>query len=146
MKIRTKIIFAVVGVLFVGGCTTSKDNTPTTTTTANHVQTTITNPTTPTEAPKQIVADETTTSAPEVTTTTNKKVTVTTIKPVTVTTSNPVTTTTKPVVTTTTNAPVADYKTAGSFCSPAGATGTTKNGITVSCKTSATDTRNRWRV
>lgn len=35
--------------------------------------------------------------------------------------------------------------TAGAFCSPAGALGKTKTGLSVTCKTSATDTRNRWR-
>jgi hypothetical protein len=33
----------------------------------------------------------------------------------------------------------------GAFCSPAGATGKSANGTTYTCKTSATDTRNRWR-
>lgn len=35
--------------------------------------------------------------------------------------------------------------TAGAFCTPAGASGLTKTGLPVTCKTSATDTRNRWR-
>lgn len=35
--------------------------------------------------------------------------------------------------------------TAGAFCTPAGALGKTKTGLSVTCKTSATDTRNRWR-
>lgn len=35
--------------------------------------------------------------------------------------------------------------TAGAFCAPAGASGVTKTGLQVSCKTSSTDTRNRWR-
>lgn len=35
--------------------------------------------------------------------------------------------------------------TAGAFCAPAGASGLTKTGLPVTCKTSATDTRNRWR-
>lgn len=35
--------------------------------------------------------------------------------------------------------------TAGAFCSPAGALGKTKTGLPVTCKTSTTDTRNRWR-
>jgi hypothetical protein len=35
--------------------------------------------------------------------------------------------------------------TAGAFCAPAGAVGVTKTGLQVSCKTSSTDTRNRWR-
>ena len=35
--------------------------------------------------------------------------------------------------------------TAGAFCAPAGASGLTKTGLQVSCKISATDTRNRWR-
>ena len=33
----------------------------------------------------------------------------------------------------------------GAFCSPAGATGKSSSGVTYTCKTSATDTRNRWR-
>jgi hypothetical protein len=33
----------------------------------------------------------------------------------------------------------------GTFCSPAGATGKSSSGVTYTCKTSATDTRNRWR-
>jgi hypothetical protein len=33
----------------------------------------------------------------------------------------------------------------GSFCSPAGATGVSKTGKTYTCKSSATDSRNRWR-
>jgi len=33
----------------------------------------------------------------------------------------------------------------GAFCSPAGATGQSANGTLYTCKTSATDTRNRWR-
>jgi hypothetical protein len=35
--------------------------------------------------------------------------------------------------------------TAGAFCAPAGAIGTSKTGTTYTCKTSSTDTRNRWR-
>ena len=35
--------------------------------------------------------------------------------------------------------------TAGAFCSPAGATGKSTSGVTYTCKTSPTDTRNRWR-
>lgn len=33
----------------------------------------------------------------------------------------------------------------GAFCSPAGATGVTSSGATYTCKTSPTDSRNRWR-
>lgn len=33
----------------------------------------------------------------------------------------------------------------GAFCSPAGSTGKSANGTSYTCKTSATDTRNRWR-
>jgi len=33
----------------------------------------------------------------------------------------------------------------GAFCSPAGATGKSTSGVTYTCKTSPTDTRNRWR-
>ena len=35
--------------------------------------------------------------------------------------------------------------TPGAFCSPAGATGTSSKGVTYTCKTSATDSKNRWR-
>ena len=35
--------------------------------------------------------------------------------------------------------------TPGSFCSPAGATGKSTSGVSYTCKTSPTDTRNRWR-
>jgi hypothetical protein len=35
--------------------------------------------------------------------------------------------------------------TPGAFCSPAGATGVSAKGVAYTCKTSATDTRNRWR-
>jgi len=31
------------------------------------------------------------------------------------------------------------------FCSPAGATGVSSSGVSYTCKTSPTDTRNRWR-
>jgi hypothetical protein len=33
----------------------------------------------------------------------------------------------------------------GAFCSPAGATGKSAAGVSYTCKTSPTDTRNRWR-
>lgn len=33
----------------------------------------------------------------------------------------------------------------GAFCSPAGAVGKSTSGVSYTCKTSATDTRNRWR-
>ena len=33
----------------------------------------------------------------------------------------------------------------GAFCNPAGAIGKSSSGVTYTCKTSATDTRNRWR-
>jgi len=33
----------------------------------------------------------------------------------------------------------------GAFCAPAGATGVSKTGVSYTCKTSSTDTRNRWR-
>lgn len=35
--------------------------------------------------------------------------------------------------------------TPGAFCSPSGATGNSASGVTYTCKTSPTDTRNRWR-
>ncbi len=36
--------------------------------------------------------------------------------------------------------------TPGAFCAPAGAVGQTKNGVWMKCTTTATDSRNRWRV
>lgn len=36
--------------------------------------------------------------------------------------------------------------TPGAFCSPAGATGKSTSGVSYTCKTSQTDTRNRWRT
>lgn len=35
--------------------------------------------------------------------------------------------------------------TPGAFCSPAGSKGTSSKGVSYECKSSATDTRNRWR-
>ena len=35
--------------------------------------------------------------------------------------------------------------TPGAFCAPAGATGVSKTGVSYTCKTSSTDTRDRWR-
>jgi len=35
--------------------------------------------------------------------------------------------------------------TPGAFCTPAGAVGQSSSGVLYTCKTSATDTRNRWR-
>ena len=35
--------------------------------------------------------------------------------------------------------------TPGALCAPAGATGVSKTGVSYTCKTSSTDTRNRWR-
>ena len=35
--------------------------------------------------------------------------------------------------------------TPGAFCSPAGATGKSSSGVTYTCNSSSTDTRNRWR-
>jgi putative cell wall-binding protein len=42
--------------------------------------------------------------------------------------------------------PPANVVTPGAFCSPAGATGVSATGLAMVCKTSATDTRNRWRA
>jgi len=39
----------------------------------------------------------------------------------------------------------AQLVTPGAFCAPAGATGVSKTGVAYTCKTSSTDTRNRWR-
>jgi hypothetical protein len=36
--------------------------------------------------------------------------------------------------------------TPGAFCAPAGAIGKSRSGVEYTCKTSATDTRNRWRL
>jgi hypothetical protein len=41
--------------------------------------------------------------------------------------------------------PVIVGVTPGAFCSPAGALGKSSSGVTYTCKTSSTDTRNRWR-
>jgi cell division septation protein DedD len=43
--------------------------------------------------------------------------------------------------------PTTSYQiiTPGAFCSPAGAIGKSSSGVTYTCKTSSTDTRNRWR-
>ena len=41
--------------------------------------------------------------------------------------------------------PVVLNVTPGAFCAPAGAIGQSSKGVTYMCKTSATDTRNRWR-
>jgi hypothetical protein len=52
-------------------------------------------------------------------------------------------------VTTPTQTPVATSSSLivspGAFCSPAGATGKSTSGVSYTCKTSPTDTRNRWR-
>ena len=40
---------------------------------------------------------------------------------------------------------VAGYVTPGAFCAPAGATGYSASGVFYTCKTSSTDSRNRWR-
>ena len=39
----------------------------------------------------------------------------------------------------------AQIVTPGAFCAPAGAIGVSKTGVSYTCKTSSTDTRNRWR-
>jgi hypothetical protein len=57
-----------------------------------------------------------------------------------------VTTTTAKPVTTTTAKPVTNTVNAGSFCSPAGATGVTSTGLPMTCKPSDSDSRNRWRA
>jgi hypothetical protein len=55
---------------------------------------------------------------------------------------------TAPVITPT-PAPIATSNslivTPGAFCAPAGATGISKTGVAYTCKTSPTDSRNRWR-
>ena len=55
--------------------------------------------------------------------------------------NSPVTTPTPTPVATTSSLIV----TPGAFCSPAGATGKSTSGVSYTCRTSPTDTRNRWR-
>jgi hypothetical protein len=50
-----------------------------------------------------------------------------------------------PTVTPTPTATTLPTVTPGAFCSPAGAIGKSASGVTYTCKTSPTDTRNRWR-
>jgi hypothetical protein len=51
-----------------------------------------------------------------------------------------------PSPTPTPNIPIAELiVTPGAFCSPAGAIGKASSGVTYTCKTSPTDSRNRWR-
>ncbi len=50
-----------------------------------------------------------------------------------------------PTVTPTPTASTLPKVTPGAFCSPAGAVGRSASGATYTCKTSPTDTRNRWR-
>jgi hypothetical protein len=61
------------------------------------------------------------------------------------TTSTTTTSTTMTVAPTTTSGSNSSYVTPGAFCAPAGATGYSSKGVFYTCKTSATDTRNRWR-
>ncbi|MCU1488233.1 MAG: hypothetical protein JWN67_4979 [Actinomycetia bacterium] len=90
---------------------------------------------------------------PKPTTTTTsvkpKPTTTTTTVPATTTTSTaPTTTTTRPPSTTTTTSPAVTDQvvTPGAFCAPAGATGHTSAGTPMVCKSTATDSRNRWRA
>lgn len=55
---------------------------------------------------------------------------------------NSATSTVTPTQSATTTATVSP----GAFCTPAGALGTSKSGVAYTCKSSATDTRNRWRL
>lgn len=154
MRVRTKLIIGFfLALAIVGSCTGSDKNdknAPTTTTTANQVQTTITNPTT-TSIPDASIVVPTTSSKPVPTTpkpvvavttsTTIKPVTIATTKPVTVTTQAPTTTTTQATTITTTGS----FKTAGSYCAPVGSTGFTKTGIPVTCGIKDGEDRARWR-
>lgn len=49
-----------------------------------------------------------------------------------------------PTVSTGSSTPISNI-TPGAFCTPAGAVGTSSKGVLYTCKTSATDSRNRWR-
>ena len=62
--------------------------------------------------------------------------------PIASTTSNPTPTPTVSVTATPSTMPTV---TPGAFCTPAGAIGKSASGVLYTCKTSATDTRNRWR-
>lgn len=61
------------------------------------------------------------------------------------TTTSTSTTTTSTTSTTLATASVSGTITPGAFCSPAGATGYSSSRVLYTCKTSSTDTRNRWR-
>jgi hypothetical protein len=142
----------LIGLGAIGSATSDKKPTPAkssgqvaTTTTTAAPATTTTAPSTTTTAPKA-----TTSSTAPVTTSTTAKVTTTTAQPTT-TTTRPATTTTTRATTTTTAAPtttttVAAYVHAGAFCSPEGATGYTSGRTYMVCKTSPTDSRDRWRA
>jgi hypothetical protein len=78
-------------------------------------------------------------------TTTTVAATTSTAAATTTTTAAATTTTTAATTTTTAAAAAGTYITAGAFCAPAGSTGYSKTGTFYTCKTSDTDTRNRWR-
>ena len=87
-----------------------------------------------------------------VATTSSTSVAVTTLPlPITTTSTSTSTSTTTTTTTTTTTPPTtapaaaSNYITAGAFCAPAGSTGYSKTGTFYTCKTSDTDSRNRWR-
>lgn len=65
-----------------------------------------------------------------------------TLKPTTI--ATPTTSASPTPVATVTPTPVATVS-PGAFCAPAGATGKSSAGVSYTCKTSATDSRNRWR-
>ena len=81
----------------------------------------------------------TTTTAPGTTTSTSTTAASTT------TTAPGTTTSTSTTSTTLASASVSGTIWPGAFCSPAGATGYSSKGVFYTCKTSSTDTRNRWR-
>ena len=63
----------------------------------------------------------------------------------TVPTTAPTTTTSTTTAPTTTAPTTTTYVHAGAYCSPDGATGVTASGTAMICKTSPTDSRDRWR-
>jgi len=109
----------------------------------------ISNTRTPTAIPTPIVsATPTVSAAPTITPTPTPLVTPTPVATPSATPSLSSTPTPAPVITPTPT-PVASSSslivTPGAFCAPAGATGKSTSGVSYTCKTSPTDTRNRWR-
>ena len=94
---------------------------------------------TPTPTP-MVSATPTTSATPEVTPIPVNTPTVTPTPTPTVSTAPVITPTPSPVATS--NSLIV---TPGAFCAPAGAIGKSTSGVSYTCKTSPTDTRNRWR-